>query len=91
METNLKSRFALTGTASLVKTVDDLCLLQGKVVMEHPNKLIDSFAGVINLRQSKIRVPGQDEIAASPLLSRLHHRHDVCMSSLIVGGLEQRA
>ena len=64
-ETNLKSRFALTGTAPLIKTPADLCLLAGHVTMEHPNNLIDSFAGVVNLRESKISVPGYDGAAAA--------------------------
>eukprot|EP01031_Cornospumella_fuschlensis_P038783 gene38782-47161_t len=50
-ETNLKMRMALPCTLGKVKDVGDLANLIGDVHMEHPNKLIDSFNGVLELGQ----------------------------------------
>ena len=48
-ETNLKLKQALPGTLANVRTIDDLMTLKGNVTMEHPNKVIHSFTGAIEI------------------------------------------
>lgn len=48
-ETNLKLRNALPNTLGHVRGIDNLTSLKGRVEMEHPNNLIDSFSGIIEL------------------------------------------
>jgi phospholipid-transporting ATPase len=48
-ETNLKIRNAMPNTLNKIKDVASLSTLQGEITMEHPNKLIDSFTGVLDL------------------------------------------
>ncbi len=62
-ETNLKTRFALPGTCPRVQDLDDLSKFDGRVTMEHPNNLIDSFTGVIDLTKTQIIVPGFEDYA----------------------------
>jgi len=62
-ETNLKLRLALPNTADVV-TEGKLCL-SGKIEMEHPNKLIDSFSGTIH--ENKL---GREVISEANILLR---------------------
>ncbi|CAM9420829.1 unnamed protein product, partial [Ectocarpus sp. 6 AP-2014] len=48
-ETNLKIRQAIRSTIGRVSTPRDAAALKGRVVMEHPNKLIDNFSGTIEV------------------------------------------
>ncbi|CAN0410979.1 unnamed protein product, partial [Hapterophycus canaliculatus] len=48
-ETNLKIRQAIRPTIGRVSTPRDAASLRGRVVMEHPNKLIDNFTGTIEV------------------------------------------
>jgi len=48
-ETNLKMRQALPGTLAECKNFSYVQHLKGKIEMEHPNKVIDSFTGVIEI------------------------------------------
>ncbi|RYH06679.1 hypothetical protein EON65_42580 [archaeon] len=64
-ETNLKIRSALPCTMSKIKNEGDLAMLVGEVEMEHPNKLIDSFNGVVDLGRL-----GRDPIQHSNVLLR---------------------
>lgn len=50
-ETNLKSRSALSTTRDSMKTPRQISQLLGELEMEHPNKLIESFSGVLDLNQ----------------------------------------
>jgi magnesium-transporting ATPase (P-type) len=61
-ETNLKTRFALSGTAGIIKGADELSRFDGLVRMEHPNNLIDAFTGVVDLRKSTLAIPGFSNI-----------------------------
>lgn len=65
-ETNLKTRFALPPTAAHVETKEHLKLLNGGIKMEHPNNLIDSFTGVIDLSKSQIDVEDDGKLAIQP-------------------------
>lgn len=49
-ETNLKIRSALPLTRNVIKTEMNIAELHGEVEMEHPNKLVDSFNGVISFQ-----------------------------------------
>lgn len=64
-ETNLKIRTAIPCTLNLIKQEKDLTALRGEVEMEHPNKLIETFNGVIDL--GKV---GRDPILSSNVLLR---------------------
>lgn len=64
-ETNLKIRTAIPSTLSTIKGEGDLVHLAGEVEMEHPNKLIESFNGVIDL--GKV---GRDPILPTNVLLR---------------------
>ncbi|CAM9631740.1 unnamed protein product, partial [Ectocarpus fasciculatus] len=48
-ETNLKIRQAIRSTIGRVSTPRDAAALKGRVVMEHPNKMIDNFSGTIEV------------------------------------------
>ncbi|CAM9901536.1 unnamed protein product, partial [Laminaria digitata] len=48
-ETNLKIRQAIRPSIGRVSCPQDAACLRGRVAMEHPNKLIDSFSGTIEL------------------------------------------
>lgn len=48
-ETNLKIRQAIRPMIGRVSTLQDAAGLKGRVVMEHPNKLIDNFSGTIEV------------------------------------------
>lgn len=48
-ETNLKIRLAMPNTYDKVTSGDSYLQLSGYIDMEHPNKLIDSFSGVLDL------------------------------------------
>ncbi|CAM9414176.1 unnamed protein product [Choristocarpus tenellus] len=50
-ETNLKIRQAVNCTNGRLSSPEDLLRLKGKIVMEHPNKLIDSFTGTIEVEK----------------------------------------
>lgn len=47
-ETNLKLRNAMRNTLNIVRDEADLARLQGEIIMEHPNKLIESFTGTLD-------------------------------------------
>jgi len=47
-ETNLKLRNALPNTLSTVRSPQAINALKGKVESEHPNKFVDSFAGIVD-------------------------------------------
>lgn len=64
-ETNLKMRSALPLSAAKVRDVSALARLTGDIEMEHPNKLIDSFTGVMDLKDI-----GRDVIQSNNLLLR---------------------
>eukprot|EP01038_Epipyxis_sp_PR26KG_P007375 gene7375-10046_t len=65
-ETNLKIRSALPSTLSKIRSERDLSPLVGDIEMEHPNKLIESFNGVIDLGTTI----GRDPILPSNVLLR---------------------
>ena len=55
-ETNLKMRRALKCTMSKVKVDSDIGNVdRGEIVMEHPNKLIDSFKGAFHFEDSEAK------------------------------------
>mmetsp|Transcript_31689 Transcript_31689/g.43471 ORF Transcript_31689/g.43471 Transcript_31689/m.43471 type:complete len:1213 (+) Transcript_31689:256-3894(+) len=56
-ETNLKIRNALPNTYAKIQNAEQLVTLVGEVEMEHPNKLIDSFTGVIDFGKTLGREP----------------------------------
>lgn len=64
-ETNLKLRYALPCTLSKVNDTTNFTILKGTIEMEHPNKLIDSFSGIIDLG-----VLGREPILSTNLLLR---------------------
>jgi magnesium-transporting ATPase (P-type) len=47
-ETNLKLRNAMRHTLGAIRTEADLANLRGEIIMEHPNKLIESFTGTLD-------------------------------------------
>jgi phospholipid-translocating P-type ATPase (flippase) len=69
-ETNLKTRFALPNTAVLIDTKEKLKMLSGHITMEHPNNLIDSFTGIIDLSSSNIRNEDNEELEKVPVMSQ---------------------
>eukprot|EP01035_Chromulina_nebulosa_P017968 gene17968-23598_t len=64
-ETNLKVRNGLPLTYSKLNELSDFSSLKGEIEMEHPNKLIDSFTGVIELDNL-----GKDPIMTNNILLR---------------------
>jgi len=48
-ETNLKIRNAMPNTLALAKDYSYLSSLKGEIEMEHPNKIIEQFSGVLDL------------------------------------------
>ncbi|CAN0256362.1 unnamed protein product, partial [Pylaiella littoralis] len=50
-ETNLKIRQVVKGVLGKLVIPEDCCLLAGRVVMEHPDKLINNFKGKLLLLQ----------------------------------------
>lgn len=46
-ETNLKHRSVPAPLVGKIKTTDDIAKLRGRITMEHPNNLIDSFTGIL--------------------------------------------
>lgn len=48
-ETNLKLRNVVPNSLGVVKGTESLSTLRGNIVMEHPNKLIDTFNGVLDI------------------------------------------
>jgi len=64
-ETNLKVRNGLPMTYSKLHEHFDFSSLKGEIEMEHPNKLIDSFTGVIDLDNL-----GKDPIMTNNILLR---------------------
>jgi phospholipid-transporting ATPase len=48
-ETNLKIRMAMPSTMNVVKDATTVCSLRGYVDAEHPNKVISSFSGILDL------------------------------------------
>ena len=47
-ETNLKLRNAMRNTLGAIRSEADLANLHGEIIMEHPNKLIESFTGTLD-------------------------------------------
>lgn len=64
-ETNLKIRTALPNTMHAIKTSTDVANISGSLVMEHPNNLIDSFSGVLDLGEL-----GKEPISPNNILLR---------------------
>jgi phospholipid-transporting ATPase len=64
-ETNLKIRNALPSTLAMMSHETSLPNLKGHIEMEHPNKLIDSFSGVVD-----IEGVGREPIHATNILLR---------------------
>lgn len=64
-ETNLKIRTALPSSLAVVKNENDLMHVAGEVEMEHPNKLIDSFNGVVDMGRL-----GRDPVQVNNVLLR---------------------
>ena len=64
-ETNLKIRNAMPNTLAKVGTSVALQELAGEIEMEHPNKLINSFSGILDIGQH-----GREPIQANNLLLR---------------------
>jgi magnesium-transporting ATPase (P-type) len=58
---------AMPSTFGVVRKDSDVGVLQGRVEMEHPNKVIDSFSGVLELRAP---VQRRDPILATSVLLR---------------------
>jgi len=62
-ETNLKMRQCPMNCVGLMKQDKDAQLLKGEVQMEHPNRLIESFTGVLELDGgSQSPVPNESEL-----------------------------
>jgi phospholipid-transporting ATPase len=55
-ETNLKVRNAMATTYNKISGIPDLRSIQGKIEMEHPNNLIDSFTGVITVNGESLPI-----------------------------------
>eukprot|EP01036_Dinobryon_divergens_P026423 gene26423-35074_t len=66
-ETNLKIRNALPNTYAKIREPGQLSELVGQVEMEHPNKLIDAFTGVVDLTKCKL---GREPINPNSVLLR---------------------
>ena len=66
-ETNLKQRNALSLTYNLMQDIAVIDGLKGEVVMEHPNKFVDEFSGLIDLDKF-----GRQAIQHENLLLRGH-------------------
>lgn len=64
-ETNLKIRSALPLTLKEIKKSNDLLNIRGLIEMEHPNNLIHSFSGIIEITEK-----GRDAIQSNNLLLR---------------------
>ena len=60
-ETNLKLRNALGYTTTTINNLSTVNSLKGRLEMEHPNKLIDSFTGVVDFAKDGVvtKVPIQ--------------------------------
>eukprot|EP00639_Heterosigma_akashiwo_P005485 CAMPEP_0194562928 /NCGR_PEP_ID=MMETSP0292-20121207/3186_1 /TAXON_ID=39354 /ORGANISM="Heterosigma akashiwo, Strain CCMP2393" /LENGTH=306 /DNA_ID=CAMNT_0039411753 /DNA_START=146 /DNA_END=1063 /DNA_ORIENTATION=+ len=56
-ETNLKIRQCVVDVVGVVSEESDVALLQGEIEMEHPNKLIESFTGVLELGNTAAATP----------------------------------
>jgi phospholipid-transporting ATPase len=67
-ETNLKIRTAVPSTLNYLKSEKDLNALKGEIEMEHPNKLIESFNGVVDFKGNNIS--GRDPILPTNVLLR---------------------
>ena len=67
-ETNLKLRTAIPCTLAHLKAEKDLNNLQGEVEMEHPNKLIETFNGVVEFSGNNVK--GRDPILPTNVLLR---------------------
>jgi len=64
-ETNLKLRRALASTMTHIKNADQIPEIRGKIEMEHPNNVIASFTGVVDLASM-----GRDGVMPKNLLLR---------------------
>mmetsp|Transcript_9092 Transcript_9092/g.13680 ORF Transcript_9092/g.13680 Transcript_9092/m.13680 type:complete len:1228 (+) Transcript_9092:73-3756(+) len=64
-ETNLKIRNAMSNTLAVVNSTTALSNVAGEITMEHPNKLIDTFNGVLSVDGM-----GREAIMANHVLLR---------------------
>jgi len=64
-ETNLKLRNALSNTLASVRNNDSMVALKGRIETEHPNKFVDSFAGIVDFESL-----GRQPIQPSNILLR---------------------